>query len=222
MHCMLTSMSRSSDQPTCAVQMAEKGSDIRRTPSYPASLAAGALSGLSVDLLFYPIDTLKTRLQSSQGFLQAGGFSGIYRGIGSVAVGSAPGAACFFVAYESLKPWLRTQLEGQASSSTLDAGIHMAAASMAEIAACLIRVPTEVVKSRQQTSTYGQKVTSLHALRSVVREQGARGLYVGFAGTIGREVGVLFSFYRVNTCSSSLCTPARYPSPVSNSHSTNV
>ncbi len=36
------------------------------------------------------------------------------------------------------------------------AGVHMAAASMAEVAACLIRVPTEVIKSRQQTMTYGR------------------------------------------------------------------
>lgn len=51
------------------------------------------MAGTAVDLLFFPIDTVKTRLQSSQGFIRAGGFSGIYRGIGSVVVGSAPGGA---------------------------------------------------------------------------------------------------------------------------------
>jgi len=49
------------------------------------------MAGTSVDLLFFPIDTIKTRLQSSQGFLRAGGFSGMYKGVGSVMVGSAPG-----------------------------------------------------------------------------------------------------------------------------------
>ena len=44
-----------------------------------------------MDLLFFPIDTVKTRLQSSQGFAQAGGLKGIYKGVGSVVVGSAPG-----------------------------------------------------------------------------------------------------------------------------------
>ena len=44
-----------------------------------------------MDLLFYPIDTLKTRLQSSQGFRHAGGLAGVYKGVGSVIVGSAPG-----------------------------------------------------------------------------------------------------------------------------------
>lgn len=44
-----------------------------------------------VDLFFYPIDTLKTRLQSNQGFIQSGGFKNIYKGVGSVALGGAPG-----------------------------------------------------------------------------------------------------------------------------------
>lgn len=62
-------------------------------PAFSTSLMAGAASGMSVDLLFYPIDTIKTRLQSAQGFWKAGGFAGVYRGMGSVAVGSAPGGA---------------------------------------------------------------------------------------------------------------------------------
>lgn len=47
-----------------------------------------------MDLLFFPIDTLKTRLQSAQGFLAAGGLRGVYKGVGSVIVGSAPGGMC--------------------------------------------------------------------------------------------------------------------------------
>jgi hypothetical protein len=52
---------------------------------------AGGAAGTSVDLLFFPIDTVKTRLQSPQGFVKAGGFRGIYKGVGSVVVGSSPG-----------------------------------------------------------------------------------------------------------------------------------
>lgn len=51
------------------------------------------MAGTAVDLLFFPIDTVKTRLQSSQGFIKAGGFKGIYKGVGSVVVGSAPGGS---------------------------------------------------------------------------------------------------------------------------------
>jgi hypothetical protein len=36
-------------------------------------------------------DTIKTRLQSQQGFLASGGFRGIYSGLLSAVIGSAPG-----------------------------------------------------------------------------------------------------------------------------------
>lgn len=43
-----------------------------------------------VDMTLFPLDTIKTRLQSKQGFWKAGGFQKIYRGIGPQAVGSIP------------------------------------------------------------------------------------------------------------------------------------
>ena len=68
--------------------------------SFANALVAGGLAGTSVDVTLFPIDTLKTRMQSPQGFLKAGGFRGIYNGLGAAAVGSAPGAALFFSSYE--------------------------------------------------------------------------------------------------------------------------
>jgi solute carrier family 25 S-adenosylmethionine transporter 26 len=64
------------------------------------ALICGGLAGTSVDVALFPIDTLKTRLQSPQGFLKAGGFHGIYNGLAAAAAGSAPGAALFFSTYE--------------------------------------------------------------------------------------------------------------------------
>ena len=69
-------------------------------PSFATALVAGGFAGTSVDVALFPIDTLKTRLQSPQGFLKAGGFRGIYNGLGAAAAGSAPGAALFFSTYE--------------------------------------------------------------------------------------------------------------------------
>lgn len=59
-------------------------------------IQAGGVAGTAVDLLFFPIDTIKTRLQSSQGFVNTGGFRGIYKGVGSVIVGSSPGGIQFW------------------------------------------------------------------------------------------------------------------------------
>lgn len=53
------------------------------------------MSGLCVDVVLFPLDTIKTRLQSADGFVRSGGLRGIYRGLGSVVVGSAPGGGSF-------------------------------------------------------------------------------------------------------------------------------
>ncbi|PPQ77069.1 hypothetical protein CVT25_014882 [Psilocybe cyanescens] len=151
-------------------------------PTFVQSLLAGGVAGTSVDLLFFPIDTIKTRLQSSQGFRAAGGFSGVYKGVGSVVVGSAPGAAAFFSTYETMKQALPL-------SERLAPVKHMVAASVAEVTACLIRVPTEVIKTRMQTSTYGALgSSSFSAAKLVLSNSGLRGFYRGFGITVMREI----------------------------------
>ena len=62
-------------------------------PSFKRALLAGGAAGFAVDVSLFPIDTLKTRLQAPGGFRQAGGFSGIYRGLGAAAAGSVPVAS---------------------------------------------------------------------------------------------------------------------------------
>ncbi|KAI9815393.1 MAG: S-adenosylmethionine transporter [Phylliscum demangeonii] len=120
-------------------------------PLTSATDQAGGVAGTAVDLSLYPIDTLKTRLQSAAGFARSGGFRGIYRGVGSALVGSAPGAALFFTTYEQCKAALRQQQWRWRWSEPAE---HMAAASVGEVAACIVRVPTEVVKQRAQASAH--------------------------------------------------------------------
>jgi solute carrier family 25 S-adenosylmethionine transporter 26 len=74
--------------------------DVPPPPSFLSALVAGGMAGTCVDVALFPIDTIKTRLQSPQGFLKAGGFTGVYQGLGAAAAGSAPGAALFFSVYE--------------------------------------------------------------------------------------------------------------------------
>lgn len=52
------------------------------------------MAGTSVDIALFPLDTIKTRLQSADGFFKAGGFRGVYSGLSAAAAGSAPGGAC--------------------------------------------------------------------------------------------------------------------------------
>ncbi|CAM1509343.1 Fc.00g030820.m01.CDS01 [Cosmosporella sp. VM-42] len=161
-----------------------------QNPPFQSALLAGALAGTTVDLSLFPLDTLKTRLQSSAGFFPSGGFSGIYRGIGSALVGSAPGAAFFFCTYETTKAFLGTRLPQDGGWRPVT---HMLAASAGEVAACAIRVPTEVVKQRAQAGHHGG--SSAAALRAILGRYSTHGLgsvwremYRGWGITVFREV----------------------------------
>lgn len=48
-------------------QELEAVASIERAPSFTVSLLSGALAGTTVDVALYPMDTIKTRLQSAQG-----------------------------------------------------------------------------------------------------------------------------------------------------------
>ncbi|BEJ15912.1 hypothetical protein CspHIS471_0505170 [Cutaneotrichosporon sp. HIS471] len=152
------------------------------SPTFQRALLSGAASGLAVDLMFFPLDTVKTRIQSAKGFWASGGFRGVYSGVGSVGMGSAPGAAAFFVTYEELKKHVPHYLPDHTPGLT-----HMISASGGEFISCLIRVPTEVVKSRTQTSAYGSN-SSVTTAVNVLRHDGVRGFYRGFGITIAREI----------------------------------
>lgn len=53
----------------------------------------------------------------------------------------------------------------------------------------MIRVPTEVIKTRMQTSTYGDLTrSSLAGAKRVLADEGIRGFYRGFGTTIMREI----------------------------------
>ncbi|MEE6502557.1 hypothetical protein FKM82_004554 [Ascaphus truei] len=145
-----------------------------------ASLVAGGTAGMCVDLILFPLDTIKTRLQTPQGFYKSGGFRGIYAGVPSTAVGSFPNAASFFVTYECAKCLLHP-----GPSSYWSPIAHMAAASLGELVACLIRVPSEVVKQRVQVSPSS---TTYQMLARTLHEEGIRGLYRGYKSTVLREV----------------------------------
>ncbi|XP_058119434.1 S-adenosylmethionine mitochondrial carrier protein homolog [Anopheles ziemanni] len=151
---------------------------------YWSSLISGGVAGLVVDVVLFPIDTIKTRLQSERGFVASGGFRGVYKGLAPTAAGSAPTSALFFCTYESMKAHLR-----QYATPAQLPYVHMASAAAAEIVACLIRVPIEIAKQRRQALLHKGNTSSLEILYGALRKEGLRkGLYRGFGTTVMRDV----------------------------------
>mmetsp|Transcript_22563 Transcript_22563/g.36278 ORF Transcript_22563/g.36278 Transcript_22563/m.36278 type:complete len:270 (-) Transcript_22563:132-941(-) len=146
--------------------------------SFTCALLSGASAGAFVDIALFPIDTLKTRLQSSQGFFKAGGFKGIYSGLSAAALGSAPGASLFFSTYETMKAPAKRLTKSDVLSQQLAAGVG-------ECVACLVRVPTEVVKQNMQAGNYG---SMSETTSSLLKQEGVMGFYRGFGSTVMREI----------------------------------
>ncbi|KLU91992.1 hypothetical protein MAPG_10939 [Magnaporthiopsis poae ATCC 64411] len=135
-------------------------SDTQPIPDFRTALVAGALAGTTVDLSLFPLDTLKTRLQSSAGFFPSGGFKGIYRGVGSAVIGSAPGAALFFVTYEGCKEIIATF--PPSVSGAVAAGVT---------------TPLDVLKTRVMLSRERESVLSI--TKGILRDHGIRPFFAG-------------------------------------------
>lgn len=132
---------------------------------------SGAAAGTVCDIVFFPLDTLRTRLQSQHGFIKSGGFSKLYNGILPVIVGSAPGGALFFLSYEGVKHIAQPYVPKHFHSI-----VYMGAACCGEMVACLIRVPVEVMKQRQQALLQDKERLKL------------RTLFRGYGSTVLRDM----------------------------------
>ncbi|KAG5445504.1 S-adenosylmethionine carrier protein [Clonorchis sinensis] len=144
---------------------------------------AGATAGLCVDVSLFPIDTIKTRIQSAQHSIQrVPGNQRLFAGLPAVLVGSAPGAAVFFLTYELVKNEVYSLGMPPIFSS-------VSAACLAEVAACVVRVPCEVLKQRAQNSPH---LTMRVIFSRALNTEGVFGLYRGYLSTALREIP--FSF----------------------------
>jgi solute carrier family 25 iron transporter 28/37 len=156
------------------------------THSIYVTMTAGAAAGIMEHCLMYPIDSLKTRIQSLcpcpeqscrtpvSGFMEMAkreGFLGTYRGVNAIAVGAIPAHALYFSVYEKLKT---TLTGGQAGhSNTWAYGLSGGAATVVHDA---VMNPAEVIKQRMQMCGSPYKST-LECCRCIVRHEGMRALY---------------------------------------------
>ena len=178
-------------------------------------MLAGGVGGSSGDMLMHSIDTVKTRQQGDPHmppkygsltsaywkiFRQEGFRRGLYSGVTPAFLGSFPGTIIFFGTYEYSKRHL------------IDAGLHnslayLAGGFIADFAASIVYVPSEVLKTRLQLqgrynnpffhSGYNYRGT-LDAARTIVRQEGVSALFYGYKATIFRDLpfsALQFAFY---------------------------
>ncbi|KAL4722608.1 hypothetical protein ACLX1H_010489 [Fusarium chlamydosporum] len=174
-------------------------------PPYLHAMIAGGIGGSTGDLLMHSLDTVKTRQQgdphvpsryTSLGqsyytiWRQEGIRRGLYGGWIPALGGSFPGTVMFFGTYEWSKRFL------------IDHGVqqhvsYLAAGFLGDLAASIVYVPSEVLKTRLQlqgrynnphfVSGYNYRGT-LDAARTIVRLEGAPALFYGYKATLYRDL----------------------------------
>lgn len=108
-------------------------------------------------------------------------------------LGSFPAAATFWTTYETAKRGLEAHVSIE--QTMLLPLIHMTAASIAEIAVCMVRNPFEVVKQQMQA---GHHPNTVAAVKRIIKVDGLRGLFAGYWSTVMREIpfdAVEFALY---------------------------
>ncbi|KAG1085296.1 hypothetical protein G6F42_021456 [Rhizopus arrhizus] len=186
-------------------------------PPYFDAIVAGGIGGSAADCLMHSVDTVKTRLQGQPLnrstvkyhnmvqaykliFKEEGILRGLYAGVTPAMLGSIPGTALYFGIYEFTKRNLTANNIPEIVS-------HLAAGSLGDLAASIVYVPSEVLKTRMQlqgkynnphfVSGYNYKGT-WHAARTIVKYDGFGALFHGFRATILRDVpysALQFAFY---------------------------
>ena len=122
-------------------------------------------------------------MRSGGGFsalLKAGGGRALYAGIWGNLVGVAPASAIFMAVYEPVKQTVTAAVSPEKSFlGPLTAGVA------AGLASSIIRVPTEVIKTRMQTGEFKHAMT---ALRSILAKEGAKGIFAGYGSFLLRDL----------------------------------
>ncbi|KAH8144827.1 uncharacterized protein LAJ45_11164 [Morchella importuna] len=161
------------------------------------NIIAGPVAGVVTCLMFYPFDTIKTRLQSpeyrraAQAGVQRIRLQGLYQGIGPIVLVTLPASAAFFTSYQKSKELLRKALPSLPSPI-----INCAGSSIAEMIASAVATPAEVIKQNAQILSGGGTSTSLQALRLIGRNP--RDLWRGYTLLAGRNlpfIAIQFPIY---------------------------
>jgi len=151
-------------------------------PEIPFSMAliAGGCAGTCVDVSLHPLDTIKTRLMSKEGFLKAGGMKGTWKGVVPIALGSAPSAAVFFSTYETCKGIFK-----RANGGKDEWYFHSLSSSIGEFFACSVRVPAVMLANNLQVGKYA---TLGEAAGAIHKAGGIPAFWSGFGTMVIRDI----------------------------------
>lgn len=174
----------------------------------PASLIAGACAGVSSTLCTYPLELVKTRLTIQRGvynglldafvkIVREEGPAELYRGLAPSLIGVIPYAATNYCAYDTFRKAYRKFFKQEKIGNIETLLIGSAAGAISSSAT----FPLEVARKHMQVGALsGRQVYKnvLHALASILEQEGIQGLYRGLGPSCMKLVpaaGISFMCY---------------------------
>ncbi|KMZ56658.1 putative Mitochondrial carrier protein [Zostera marina] len=153
-------------------------------------MIAGSIAGVIEHTAMFPVDTLKTRMQTLnsscysifslrhalRSVLAVEGLRGFYRGVSAMGLGAGPAHAVYFSVYELAK---KNFSKGKSNNPIA----HAASGVMATVASDAVFTPMDTVKQRLQLESSPYKGVS-DCLRRVIREEGIGSLYRSYRTTV--------------------------------------
>eukprot|EP00897_Mesotaenium_endlicherianum_P006833 jgi/Mesen1/6178/ME000032S05466 len=158
-------------------------------PKFPISPIAGSSAGIASCICTYPLELVKTRLTVQPGEYKSvvhafyriateEGFLELYRGLVPSVIGVIPYAGANYYAYDSLRTLYKKTTKKERISNLVTLLIGSTAGAIASTAT----FPLEVARKQMQVGALQGRVVykgTLHALSSILKEQGIGGLYRG-------------------------------------------
>ncbi|KAG3294365.1 mitoferrin-1 isoform X1 [Marmota monax] len=171
----------------CKDAGSEDYENLPTSASVSTHMTAGAMAGILEHTVMYPVDSVKTRMQSLypdpkaqytsiygalKKIMQTEGFWRPLRGLNVMMTGAGPAHAMYFACYENMKRTLNDVFNHQGNSHLAN-GI---AGSMATLLHDAVMNPAEVVKQRLQMYN-SQHQSALSCIRTVWRTEGLGAFY---------------------------------------------
>ncbi|EFN55963.1 hypothetical protein CHLNCDRAFT_145279 [Chlorella variabilis] len=168
----------------------------KKHKSKTASVVSGSLSGAVVSACVQPLDVIRTRMQADmahgvvrntlhtmQTIMAEGGVRTLWKGTQPTVIRLGLGAGLHFFFLESIKPLFeRQQPDGSVGMTAMGA---MVTGGMSRTLAAVAACPFTIVKTRMEYSGAGGHAytSTMHALSSIWRTEGLRGMYAGLGPT---------------------------------------
>lgn len=147
-----------------------------------AAASAAGVGGLLATSILYPLDTIKTRLQSGGSLLGDDNskkdpltvLRSLFRGYQYKAAESTTSKFLYFYAYTLL-----TQIVAPPDGKGIGTATNLALGYVSEFSHLPLTLPMEVIATRLQTGAKGSGGV-LQIIRAVLKESGVAGFYKGF------------------------------------------